>query len=213
MKKGKIFGREIAAASRGDILGYCDRLMEEGGAISTVNPEILANSLKDSELQSALRQSFNVPDGVGVERALSLRGVPCQRFPGVELGEALLDRRRSTLAIIGGRGGVAQRALARLAAAHRMVTPSFAADGYSRSDEELVGLLLSHEPNLVFVCLGSPKQEIFIKRARRALPKALFVALGGSVDIYIPVIRNALRRHSGGWGANGYTERFAMGGG
>lgn len=184
MRFGKIFGIEIAAGTRGELLSKCSELMAVGGAVSTVNPEILGNALKNKELYDALSKSLNIPDGIGVEKALMIRGVKSERFPGVELGEALLDIKPATLAIIGGEGNSAKRAMANLCHAHPLASPAFYCDGYNYSVERIVSMLRRHNPDIVFVCMGSPKQEIFIKRIRACSKGSLFVALGGSIDIY-----------------------------
>lgn len=180
-----LFDINIAVGSKEELYSRASALIGRGGAISTVNPEILANAVREAELKSALAESLCIPDGIGVELALRRLGRKTERFPGVELGEALLEGDKCVrLGIIGGREGVAVRALEELTAKHRNVIPEFALSGYG-IDKKMVGELLSNvRPDIVFVCLGSPAQEIFIKDVRRFSEKTLFIALGGSVDIY-----------------------------
>ncbi len=193
LKNAEIFGLKIAAGRRGELYERCASLIGSGGAISTVNPEILYNATKDNELYEALSDSLCIPDGVGVERALRRMGIENERFPGVELGEALLEVKPVRLAIIGGKRGVAERAMNNLLARHPLASRAFAHDGYSYSAEKIISLLREHRPDIVFVCLGSPKQEIFIKRIKVCAPWALFVALGGSVNVYSGDIARAPR--------------------
>ena len=44
--------------------------------------------------------------------------------------------------------------------------------------EELAAL----EPDLVFVCLGSPKQDVWVSRWRAKLPPAVYIGAGAAVD-------------------------------
>ncbi len=180
----EIFGLNISAGSREELFAAASELLMRGGCISTVNPEILYNSLNNSELYSALSESLNIPDGIGVVRAMSRRGVKSEKFPGVELGEALLDIKPVKLAIIGGKPGVAAAAMDRLIMKHPFVIYGFVQDGYGYEEKKTSLLLKETSPDIVFVCLGSPKQEIFIRRMKVFSPESLFIALGGSADIY-----------------------------
>ncbi len=180
----EIFGIKIAIGNREELFSAASELIGVGGSISTVNPEILYNSLRCGELYEALSESLNIPDGIGVVQALKRRGASSDRYPGVELGEALLDIKPVKLAIIGGKPGVAEDALDKLILRHPLSLYGFAQDGYSYTDDGVKILMESHSPDIVFVCLGSPLQELFIKRMKKSYPGVLFVALGGSSDIY-----------------------------
>lgn len=189
-----LFDINIAVGSREELYSRCTALMKNGGAISTVNPEILANAKNSLELKAALSDSLCIPDGIGVELALRRLGCKTERFPGVELGEALLEGESCVrLGIIGGRSGVAEKALEQLTLKHRNVIPEFAICGFGLDKGRVETLISKSHPDVVFVCLGSPMQELFIKEIRKFSEKTLFVALGGSVDIYSGEKRRAPR--------------------
>ena len=44
---------------------------------------------------------------------------------------------------------------------------------------------------LVLNALGSPKQELFIKEAKKLLPESLFISVGGSFDVWSGVVQRA----------------------
>lgn len=202
MEKIKIFDVEVLAANREELFLAAANMIGEGGAISTVNPEILYDSIKNEELRSALSDSLCIPDGFGVERSIRKKGVFTERFPGVELGEALLSVFSVRLGIIGGEEGVAKRAIDNLCAKYPSVTPLFSLSGYNIDKEEIRKLISQKVPDIVFVCLGSPKQEIFIKEIKDCSERTLFIALGGSVDIYAGDKKRApriVRRLRGEW--------------
>ena len=179
-----LFGIELVTGTREELLSKVIALMGKGGAVATVNAEIAYDSLRDRDLGRALAESLCIPESFGVELALKARGIRSEIFPGVELGEAILDVYPLTLAIVGGKPGVAEIALGRLCDKHKLVTPIFALDGYNYTEREVEELLCKYTPDVVFVCLGSPKQELFISNVRKYAPRTLFIALGGSVDIY-----------------------------
>lgn len=179
-----LFGIDIAIGTKEELLSLATSLIGRGGAISTVNPEIMRDSVYNATLRAALMESLNIPDGVGVRASLSMKGIKTEVFPGVELGEALLDIPGVRFAIIGGKSGVAKRALEKLSLLHPGSVPCFAMDGYTLSYTSVGEQLTEYLPQLVFVCLGSPKQEIFIYNIKRYAKETLFLSLGGSVDIY-----------------------------
>ncbi len=189
----EIFGIKIASGSKEELLKEAERKLDEGGSIATVNPEILYNALYDEQLYEHLSASLCIPDGIGVVKAIKRRGGECERFPGVELGEALLDIKPSSLALVGGKASLAQTAMDNLLLSHPLLRFGFVLDGYNYSEEEIIKKLKTSPPDIFFVCLGSPKQEIFIKRMKEYSEKTLFISLGGSVDIYAKKLRRAPR--------------------
>ena len=46
----------------------------------------------------------------------------------------------------------------------------------------VIGLLKDFKPHLVFICLGSPKQEIFFLNHKEILPPGIYIGSGASAD-------------------------------
>jgi N-acetylglucosaminyldiphosphoundecaprenol N-acetyl-beta-D-mannosaminyltransferase len=193
VKFAELLGVKIAVGRREELLRELLRMHGVGGVVNTLNPEIMALSRENAVLSLALSRSFNIPDGIGVGMVLTSRGYQADVYPGVELGEDLLASERVRLAIIGGREGVADRALGRLSQKYPGVTPAFAECGYNIDEEKLSGLMEKERPSAVFVCLGAPRQEIFASRMSERYPGVLFLCLGGSVDVYSGNVRRAPR--------------------
>ena len=184
MKKIDILGTEVTLGGREELFFAAAELIDKGGVIATVNPAILNSAASDTELRAALRGALAIPDGVGTSIAAFMLGERTSRFPGVELGEALLEVRPVRLGIVGGREGVAEAALENLTLRHPNVIPALARDGFSHSEEEISEAISDSRTELVFLCLGSPKQELFAKWLSGRHKGVLFISLGGSADIY-----------------------------
>ncbi len=185
METVEFFGIPVLAARRReDLLFAAAELIGKGGVIATVNPYNLALAREDVHLRIALRHSLNIPDGRGVATAARLMGVRCAVYPGVELGEALLDIKVVRLAVIGGKDGVAERALLALSECHSNVTPVLAASGFGIREGAYIDMIRVSQPDVVFICTGTPRQELFARKAYAAYPNALYITLGGSADIY-----------------------------
>lgn len=183
-KYGEIFGIRIAVGSREELFAAAIPYLWRGGAIATVNPEMLSDSLESVKLKRYLNSALCIPDGVGVKMALARSGVATEVLPGVELGEMLLDTVPLRLGIIGGKAGVAEAAMENLLARHYLASRAFALSGYRLRYSQYEREIERSGAEVVFVCLGSPKQELFIADVKEKFPSVLFVGLGGSVDIY-----------------------------
>jgi UDP-N-acetyl-D-mannosaminouronate:lipid I N-acetyl-D-mannosaminouronosyltransferase len=66
------------------------------------------------------------------------------------------------------------------------VTVSVARNGYDGTSDldGLIQELATKKPDVVFVALGSPRQELLIERFRTVHPSGFYMGLGGSFDIY-----------------------------
>lgn len=183
-RNASLLNQSIAIGSREQLLGRAAELLFRGGSIATVNPIMLTDALRSGELFFALRGSLLIPDGVGVVKALSKRGIYTEALPGVELCESLLDIGEPSFAILGGKEGVAPLAEKYLVNKHKGATCLFTFCGYGFSEEEIKRRLEETHPDIFLVCLGSPRQEILIDRLKSHSPRTLFIGLGGSLDIY-----------------------------
>ena len=171
----------------------------EQTAVYTPNPIMLENAVRDSDLRAALlRAEMNLPDGVGVVLAGRLLGERVvERISGVDMAAkvlALAAGRGYRVFCLGGEKGVAQTAAKRAVARLPWLGVCGVRDGYfSVSEErEVLREIRRARPDILLVCLGSPKQEIFIDRYREWLPEVkLFMALGGTLDVWAGKTRRA----------------------
>lgn len=171
----------------------------EQTAVCTPNPIMLENAMRDKELRAALLHAdLNLPDGIGVLLAARLLGERMvERVSGVDMAArvvALAARRGERIYLLGGEKGVAEEAAKRLVARLPGLFVCGVCDGYFSVSEEREVLLKirAARPDILLVCLGSPKQEIFIDRYREWLPDVrLFMALGGTLDVWAGKTRRA----------------------
>lgn len=173
----------------------------EQTAIFTPNPIMLERAAKDESFRRVLaRGDLRVADGVGVCLAARIAGIPSiPRTAGIELAESLLAVAARTglrVFLLGGKPGVAERAAQALRARFPSLTVCGTHHGYF-SEEESDALCRAIErtrAHVVLVCLGSPRQEIWIDRHRRQLPSVkLLMGLGGSLDVWAGNVRRAPR--------------------
>ena len=186
MKVSQLLGIPVTLGTREELLSRVLSLLETGGTVATVNATMLEHARSHPAFHKTLSgMSLCIPDGQGVARALQKRGEKTDALAGVELGLLLLTARQGLrLAIYGGREGVAQRAGARLQELCPSVELVYIRDGYHHTPFEVARELSAVALDLVYVCLGSPKQEEVVEMLSRILPHALLIGLGGSLDIW-----------------------------
>jgi len=168
----------------------------KGGYVVTPNAEIVYSARTNPELMSLIEHSaITVPDGIGIILAAKLLKKPLRsRVPGVELGEQLVAasvKDKASVYFLGAKPGVAEIAAQKLSEKYPGLQVAGFRDGYF-SDFDAVCLEVQQaNPDILFVCMGSPRQERFMAQCKRYLPKTLMLGLGGSLDIYAGTLKRA----------------------
>ncbi|MCI9367238.1 MAG: WecB/TagA/CpsF family glycosyltransferase [Oscillospiraceae bacterium] len=162
----------------------------------TPNPEIVQRAAKDPEFARVLAGAdLVIPDGIGVIYAAKILGRPLkERVPGIDFASALMDRMARTgrrLYLLGAAPGVAERAAEHLCAAHPGLVVCGAHDGYFQEDGPVAADIRDKGAEVVFVCLGFPKQEKWIAANGAATGAKLLIGLGGSLDVFAGEVERA----------------------
>ena len=165
--------------------------------VCTPNPEIVWAARKNKALGEAIRAADAVlPDGVGVLWAARQLKTPLpERVSGYDFLLALLARMEGRVFLLGGKPGVAEQAAKTIEKRFPKVTVCGCRDGYFEDDEAVAEAICRAEPTLLLVCLGSPKQELWMAEHRGMLPVGLMAGLGGSLD----VLAGRVKRAPEGW--------------
>ena len=182
------------------LLRISERLKKgEQTAVYTPNPVMLENAVRDKHFHAVLaRAELNLPDGIGVVLAARMLGEDIsERLSGVDMARRVLTlaaKRGYRVFLLGGKRGVAEEAARRLTARHSGLVICGVRDGYFSEVEEraVLAQIKRAKPDILLVCLGSPKQEMWIDRYRGALPEVrLFMALGGALDVFAGKVKRA----------------------
>ena len=164
--------------------------------VVTPNPEIVWLARKQPELLEALnRADLVVPDGIGIVYAARILGTPLPaRVPGIELAAGLLRHMADSgdpVFLLGAKPGVAERAADRLKQEYPGLRIVGTGDGYFQEDEPVIERINACKPRLLFVCLGFPRQELWMARYRDQIDAGLMLGLGGSLDVFAGDVKRA----------------------
>ena len=170
----------------------------ERGYVVTPNAEIVYESIQDDSFRALLNDaSMELPDGAGVVLGAKILGTPIkEKVAGIEFGEEvckLLAKNGGRLYLLGGKPGIARAAGEKLMEKYPGLQICGSADGYFTDEQAVVAKINEAKPDVLFVCLGAPKQEKFIKAHFEELDVTLMLGRGGSLDGYAGVAQRAPR--------------------
>jgi len=167
------------------------RLYSSGiNTIFAVNAEKIMGARKDPELLLTLKEAdFLIPDGIGT--VIGLRFIHQKRVPrtaGIMLMDRLLDlaaKEEFKVFIFGSRPEVNRLATENILEAYSSLKIVGAQHGHISNEEYglLVDRINSSKADILFVGLGSPKQEKWIHNYQKSLKVKICMGIGGSLDI------------------------------
>ena len=168
--------------------------------IVTADASMLVMATEDAALRDLVNTSdLVVPDSTGVVWGTKRVGQPApERVPGVDLMERLCElggELRLTAYFLGAAPGVATEAARKLEAKYpgfRVVGEhhGFLQPGDEAKIEEEIRAL---KPDLLFVAMGIPKQEKWIRQRLETLGVPVSMGVGGSFDCHSGRVQRAPR--------------------
>lgn len=164
--------------------------------VVTPNPEFLQRAKNDGDFRAVLNGAGLVlPDGVGVTYAAKILGRPLKgKVPGIDFASRLMAwmaAHGKRLFLLGAKPGVAEQAALRLLADYPGLIICGTHDGYFKEDQPVVDEIRAACADVVFVCLGAPKQEFWMARCGPLTGAKLAIGLGGSLDVFAGVVERA----------------------
>ena len=162
----------------------------------TPNAEIAYEALHDEKLRALLNGAALVlPDGAGVVLASKILKTPLkQKVAGVDFADSLLGLLAQTgrsVYLLGSKPGIAEKAAEKMLQKHPGLTICGMHDGYFKDEAPVIAAINEAKPDVLFVCLGAPKQEYFMKNHQQALCCRLMIGLGGSLDSFAGTVKRA----------------------
>lgn len=165
------------------------------GILVAINAEKILHAT--DQTRSIINRNIGYCDGIGAVMALNKRGYKdVVKIPGCELWLKIISalyKEGKSFYLVGGKPAVIEATVAKLKEEFVGINISNYRDGYIKSDEEkqlLIEDIASRKPDVVFVAMGSPKQELLMEEMSQK-HQAIYQGLGGSFDVYTGTVDRA----------------------
>ncbi len=164
--------------------------------VVTPNPEIVETCRENEEARRAVNGAdLVIPDGIGVIYGAKILKTPLkERTPGVEFGEHMIEKCAQLgkkVFFLGAKPGVAEVAAENMKKKFPGLTVCGTHDGYFKEDGPVAEAVRAAGADLLFVCLGAPKQELWMEQYGEATGAHLMMGLGGSLDVWAGTVQRA----------------------
>lgn len=170
------------------IYGFIDS--NENHSIYTPNAEIMMDGITNKKLNQVLNNAdMLVADGAGVVLASKILGKPvAQKVSGVDLVKNLLLYSAKTpikFFLFGGKPGIADTAKANIICDFPGAEVVGIRNGYftAEDEESIINEINNSAADILLVCLGAPKQELWIHENKDKLKVKVCMGVGGTLDI------------------------------
>lgn len=158
--------------------------------------------------QDVIERNIGYCDGAGAVKALKKKGYKeAIRIPGCELWLKIIERlypEGKSFYLVGGKQNIIEATVDKLRQEFPGINIVHYRNGYLRTKEErdaLIKDVAMRKPDVCFVAMGSPKQEMLMEDMRKLHP-AIYQGLGGSFDVYTGNVKRApiwWREHNLEW--------------
>jgi N-acetylglucosaminyldiphosphoundecaprenol N-acetyl-beta-D-mannosaminyltransferase len=199
----RILGVRVDALTYDGLLAAIGRFIAEGGPhqIATLNPEFVMETQRNPAFRDVLEEAdLCMADGVGLLWAARRQGTPLPErvtgSDGVPLIAQRAEERGWRVFFLGAAPGVAERTAQILAerSPGLQVAGTHAGAPGDCEAPEIIALVRSSAPDILFVAFGAPQQDLWIARHRDALGVPVMMGVGGAFDHITGV-----RRRAPGW--------------
>ncbi len=200
-ERKRVFDVPVDIVTLNRILDAITYLIEEnkkGNNIMAVNAEKIMYAQKDRFLLKCLESSsFLIPDGAGATVALKvIHSTKTDRIPGADLMLHICRRaaeRGYKLFIYGAKEEVNKKAVQRLKEMFPNINIVGRSNGYVSPEDmdSLIKQINNSKAQVLFVALGSPKQELWISKYLNRLDVNICQGIGGTLDTIAGNVKRA----------------------
>ena len=177
--------------SRKDLIDYA---IKNKQILVAVNAEKILHATDQS--RNFINRNLGYPDGIGAVWALQKKGFKeSVKIPGCELWLDIIAHtyKNKSFYLVGGKQQVIDETVEKLKNEFKVINILNYRNGYIRIEKdknELIQDIKNLKPDVVFVAMGSPKQELLMEEMQKS-HQATYQGLGGSFDVYTGHVERA----------------------
>lgn len=165
------------------------------GILVAINAEKILHAT--DQTRNIINRNIGYCDGIGAVMALKKHGYKdVIKIPGCELWLKIIDatyKKGKKFYLVGSKQEVIDKTVAQLKDDFPGINIVNYRNGYIKTDEERKALMVDiaeKKPDVIFVAMGSPKQELLMEEMFEH-HKAIYQGLGGSFDVYTGNVKRA----------------------
>ena len=186
----KILNFKIFNKDRDSLMNYIEGF--EKVNIISGNPEILFNGVNNPMLKENFNEksSIIIPDGVGTVLASKLLKEPvAEKIAGIDVVREVLIKanlEEKSIYLLGAKEEILEKCVENI----KLEFPNLKILGFHNgyfdlnNCDDIIEDIKICEPWAIFVAMGSPRQEIFIKKIMNITNTHIFMGVGGVFDIF-----------------------------
>lgn len=176
-----------------------------------VDSELLIAARKSKRLMVSLRGAeLILPQGSGVIYSSHILGTPVKnRISAVDFASALMARmseKNMSVFILGTETELVEQACEDISGRYPGISIAGSDDGFYSSEQELIEAINAARPDLLLVCYGSPKQELWMRRLAGKLSCGLMLGFGEGLKIITGEVERAPKR----WRDSGFEWLYLL---
>lgn len=199
-KRIEILGVPVDCINMVQAVEFASESIQAGRQISilAVNPEKVIKAQTDATVMRLLRSAgLLIPDGIGVVFAARIFGLgKMQRVPGSELMPKLCElaaHKGFKVFFFGASPQICSRAAQRLLQRYPGLDIVGNQHGYVEEADmpELIERINTSHAQMLFVALGSPRQELWIEHYAPRLNVKILQGVGGTFDVIAGAVKRA----------------------
>ncbi len=203
IKRTSILGTPVDCVDMVLALQSIDEYIQEAkqpGTVLAVNPEKVYALRENQFLKDFFtKATILIPDGIGIVMAMRLQGHAATRVPGADLMTeicALASKHGYRIFIYGAKEEINRGAVERLNTIYPSLQIVGRANGYIFEEDmhKLISQINESKADILFVALGSPRQEEWMYKYLQQLSTVrICQGVGGTLDTIVGNVKRAPR--------------------
>jgi len=190
MQKESVLGVGVTISNYDELMDSIEKDIGENvqKEIIAINPEKLVKAKNDAYVKQMLNSAeYAIPDGIGIIIASKLKkGAIVSRVTGIGAMEkvcSLANNKGYKIFMYGAREEILLKAKHALEERYEKINIVGYQHGYEKDTNKIIESINESEAQILFVALGSPRQEMFITENKDKLCVNILQGVGGSFDI------------------------------
>lgn len=191
MQTYELLGVKIHSAGMAEALQQLEAFLSEDKThlVVTIGPEMVMRAQENAEFHTLVQGAeLVVPDGTGIIWAAKQCGITLpERVAGIDMivkFAEILSKRGTGLYLLGAAPGVAEKAGEKLRERFPDLRIVGVHDGFFKGKEaEVVANIKQSGAEVLYVAMGSPAQERFVRQYGAEMGIKVGIGVGGSFDV------------------------------